>query len=57
MYVLCYVHHVKLKSAVAKFGFCVATMFCVSFTIANFANADSIAAKSRNVGVFSGRCG
>ena len=32
-------------------------MFCVSFTIANFANADSIAAKSRNVGVFSGRCG
>jgi len=57
MYVLCYVHHVKLKSAVAKFGFCVATMFYVSFTIANFANADSIAAKSRNVGVFSGRCG
>ena len=46
------------SSAVAKFGFySIATMFCVSFTIAYFANADSIAAKSRNVGVFSGRCG
>ena len=45
------------SSAVAKFGFyCNAIMFCVRFTFANFANADSIATKSCNVGEFSGTC-
>ena len=45
------------SNAVAKFRFyCNTVMFCVRFTFPNFANADSIAAKSCNVGEFSGRC-
>ena len=44
--------------AVAKFGlFCNTITFRVRFTFASFANADSVATKSHNVGVFSGRCG